>query len=238
MARRTKFKYRCKKCGLVTEHKRLKVYQAVCPTCKRITMQMLLGPVKPAAPTEATEGAISLPAVTPGKSTTVAVEHVPILDLTPSEATMEAPGEGEPEVTLEAVDVEAWSAIYGLPSEAVSVALGAPELRFSDETCRRQGVRIARFCQRHGITLPPYVDALPIIGRALQDYGMILRAAAVRMKSGRQKGEAAKTEPAAPGEETSGVAGITMPESTVEHVSSEAPGDIDERIKRAVMERR
>jgi len=247
-----RFKYRCKKCGIVTEHKQLKVLQAFCPTCKRITMQRLAEASKPPAAPGTKPPPVALGQAKP---TTVAVEHVPLIlepepgapgePATPGElAAPGAPGElaapgapGEPAAPAgepAMLSDEAWSDIYGMPAETLSVALAAPQLRLSDETCRTQGVRIARFCQRHNIVLPPYMDALPIVGRALQDYGLLLRAASIKMKERRSAAPA--EESSKTGREKSG--GIEVPESTVEHVSAEAPPDIDDRIQKALSERR
>jgi hypothetical protein len=162
------------------------------------------------------------------KSATVAVEHVPILDLTPSEtATPEVPREeeswnetptGEPLILSES----AWADLYLMPSEAVSLALAAPQLRFSEETCRLQGTRISRYCLRHNVVLPPYIDAVPIAGRAIADYGKLLAAASLKMSTKKAK-----------------VAAGEQPPSSSEHeVSSEVPSDIEERIKKTLTERR
>lgn len=62
-------------------------------------------------------------------------------------------------------------------------------------------------------------------GGAAGDFARLFRGAAVVMKEKKKTGKA----PAAPGE-----SGITVPESTIEHVSTEAPSDIEERIQKAL----
>ena len=220
-----KLKYRCTKCGVITEHIRMRRPQAWCPKCKKSRMQRLVLDV------------VGRPLASPSRPVAVrgevTVTHVPEI------VTPEAPKVGvEPGVPEESewarapageplvLSEEDWADLYGMPAEAISIALKAPELNFSDESCKVQGVRLSRFCQRHNIMLPPWLDLVPIVSRAAGDYMKLFRDASLLMKE-RQKEEPSKPKPKE----------VKIPESTVEHVapSSEVPADfdIDRALKRA-----
>jgi hypothetical protein len=175
---------------------------------------------------------------TPATPTKIVVEHVP--EILPPAETTEAPGaeaaEAFPlEVGEELVLSEKdWSDLYGLPSEAVALAVGAPEIKFSEATCRTQGLRLARFCQRHGIALPPWLDVVPIASRAVGDYGKLFRDASVLVKERRETKKLPDKE-LQEGQEIPGE--IIIPESSVEH-RAEVPLGIDDRIQKALGERR
>jgi len=212
--------------------------RTVCLKCGKKTRHLLLG--VPGAPTRAPGGVVGYRP--PGKAVSgkVTVTHVPVvLEPEPTETAepSETPSpleekwpEEEAAVTLSG---DAWADIYKMPSEAVSLALSAPQLQFSDETCSLQGVRISRFCIRHNIVLPPYLDAVPIVGRALSDYAILFAKMKARKigKAPGTTGVSAETGPEGPPEE------VKIPESSVEHVSSEAPPDIDDKIQKAIEER-
>jgi hypothetical protein len=55
-----------------------------------------------------------------------------------------------------------------MPSEALALGLNDPDLKLPDESKQVQGVRTARYCQRHNIVLPPWIDIAPIAGRAIR----------------------------------------------------------------------
>jgi len=223
-----------------TSHKKLAHNQAFCSVCHRTTAHRLVsGPVEES---QRRQGAPLTMPISKSVNGKVTVTHVPeILAPLPAETAepLAVPGEEEkwPEEATGATGLspDAWADIYKMPSEAVSLALSAPQLQFSDETSRLQGVRISRFCIRHNIALPPYLDAVPIAGRALSDYAILFAKMKAR-KTGKAPGatgDSAETgEPEGPPEEAK------IPESSVEHVSSEIPLDIDERLKQATTYRK
>ena len=173
-----KQKYACVVCNTLTEHLPLKRKRTMCPKCSRKTRHVLVSPV--GGPQTGPQGpAAQRPPMVDGK---VTVTHIPIpIEPEPSGTAepSETPGsleekwpEEEPTETV-TLSPDAWADIYKMPSEAVSLALSAPQLQLSEETCRLQGARISRFCIRHNIVLPPYLDAVPIAGRALSDYAIL-----------------------------------------------------------------
>jgi len=217
-SQRAKLRYRCKRCGTITEHRRLRRPQARCEKCQRFTNQELVTELPPPA------------RVAPGKPS-VAVEHVAEAvkpEAPPAAPAAAPPGEEWPEVLPGEglmLSPEDWADLYGMPAEAISLALAMPELDISDERCKTQGVRLARFCQRHNIVIPPWLDIVPIASAAVADYGKLLRTAVLKAKEKKEKEKL--PEPESP----------KVPESKVEH-SAEASPDIDERIKKAITERR
>ena len=218
-----KLKYRCKKCGLITEHPKLKHRQANCPKCDKKTTQQLVSLGVPGVvsigPSKAVKGKVT-------------VTHVPEIVAPEAPKPSLAAPEGEEEwakapagepVLMVAED---WADLYGMVPEAVSLYLKAPELNFSDETCKIQGERISRFCIRHNIVLPPFLDIVPIVIRLSGDYMKLAGDTAALLKE-RKKEE----EPAAPREKKE----VKIPESSVEHVA-ESPGvpagfDFDKAIQ-------
>lgn len=170
----------------------------------------------------------------------IVVEHVPEIlpaseKAAPEEGAVpeEVEGEwaGERRLGL-ALSPSDWSDLYGMPAEVTAFIVGAPELDIPDERCKAQGVRLARFCQRHNIMLPPWLDVVPLAAGAVGDYGKLFRDASILMKERRRITEKKKVETFSPSSAAPGE--VKVPGSTVEHVSAEVPGDIDERIAKAL----
>jgi len=237
---KARLKYACEGCKTVSEHFPLKRNRAMCPKCGRKTRHVpVSGPQGPAARPHPGKVAAKPSIIHEGG---VTVTHVPVFiepEPTRTAEPSETPGpleekwpEEEPASAV-TLSPDAWTDLYGMPAEAVSLALEAPQLKFSDETCRLQGARISRFCIRHNIVLPPYLDAVPIAGRALSDYAILFAKMKVR-KTGKAPGatgvsaETGPERPERPPEE------VKIPESSVEHVSSELPSDFDERLKKTL----
>lgn len=228
-----KQKYECVVCGLVSEHLALRRNRTICVKCGKKTKHVLMS----------SGGKIAVPPVAQvaqkvSEKPTVAVEHVPLM-IEPEPTTTAKPqapgaaeewpeeGAGEGGVIL---DSGAWADLYGFPAQTVSLALQAPQLKLSDETCKLQGQRISRFCIRHNIKLPPYLDAVPILGHAVGDYSKLFLGASMKMKEKRQQ-EKTKTPSEIPGE-------TSLSESPVEHRAAESIPDLDAKLERAITQRR
>jgi hypothetical protein len=222
------FKYRCKKCGNVSEHGRLARNEAYCSICKRRTAHL---PVAPVAGLKA-----SVPPGAPVKAA-VGVSHEP-LTLAPepeSKAASEAgaeTGEGEALPPVEGIpDADTMTDLYKVIPEAIALGLQAPQVQLPEESCRVQGIRLARFCQRHNIVMPLWLDAVPIASRAIGDYTKFATDLSLAVKD--RKAVKAKEQAAKKAKAPSEIPGeVSIPESSVERVSTGAEQTIsDEELK-------
>lgn len=156
----------------------------------------------------------------------VTVTHVPGIlppEPEPGEGRVDAKGEGREEVPpIEGVpDAETCTDLYRIAPEAIALALQAPQIQIPEESCRLQGIRLSRYCQRHNIVLPPYIDVLPIASRGISDYVKFATDLSVAVK---ERKERKIEEKAAKATESGAPEGIKIPESSVEHVAVGMPG--------------
>lgn len=216
--KKPKLEYSCLKCGTVSKHRAMGSGKAFCSKCQKQTKHRLLslpGIEKPAAET-----------VKKGK---VSVEHVP--ETIVAEPIPSAEGEGEwkgDEIPLigGAGSAEDWADIYGMPAETISLILKDPSLNLSDEACKLQGMRIARYCERHHIVMPDWFDLIPIVSRAARDYGELIFKALSRAKEELEKKKEKKASKEVVEPE------VVVPESTVEHISEPRPDQVAKVIEK------